>query len=68
MSNPFDDPDGTFAVLVNAESHHCLWPAFADVPAGWTVAHPPGSRKECLAYVARHWPDQRPASLTRSAS
>ncbi|MEU6753945.1 MbtH family protein, partial [Spirillospora sp. NPDC046719] len=36
MTNPFDDPDGTFLVLVNAEGQHSLWPEFADVPSGWT--------------------------------
>ncbi|MFF4424757.1 MbtH family protein [Streptomyces sp. NPDC001549] len=65
-SSPFDDPDGTFAVLVNAENQHSLWPAFAAVPAGWNVVHPPSSRESCLAYVTRHWTDQRPQSLTRS--
>jgi len=34
-TNPFDDDDGRFFVLVNDEEQHSLWPAFADVPAGW---------------------------------
>ena len=37
MPNPFDDTDGRFLVLVNDEGQHSLWPAFAEVPAGWTV-------------------------------
>jgi MbtH protein len=37
--NPFDDPDGEFLVLVNAERQQSLWPAFAEVPQGWDVAH-----------------------------
>ncbi len=36
MTNPFDDPDGTFYVLVNDEGQHSLWPTFADVPQGGT--------------------------------
>ena len=63
MSNPFDDPDATFRVLVNDEGRHCLWPAFADVPAGWEVAHGPSVRETCMAYVAAHWTDLRPRSL-----
>ena len=37
-SNPFEDPDGTYLVLVNDEGQHSLWPSFVDVPAGWTIA------------------------------
>ncbi|WP_415878029.1 MbtH family protein [Mycetohabitans rhizoxinica] len=35
MTNPFDDPNGSFLVLVNSENQHSLWPNFAEVPAGW---------------------------------
>jgi MbtH protein len=63
MTNPFDDQDGTFSVLVNAEGQHSLWPAFADVPAGWTVAHGPAGRDACLEYVRDNWTDLRPRSL-----
>jgi uncharacterized protein YbdZ (MbtH family) len=63
MSSPFDDPDARYLVVVNSESQHALWPAFAGVPAGWTVALPASSRQECLDYVERHWTDMRPASL-----
>ena len=33
-SNPFDDENGTFFVLVNDEEQHSLWPTFAAVPRG----------------------------------
>jgi MbtH protein len=68
MTNPFDDPDGTFLVLVNEENQHSLWPSFADVPAGWTVAHGPASRQECLDHVEAHWTDMRPQSLIKAMS
>ncbi|MFD0904191.1 MbtH family protein [Actinomadura sediminis] len=64
MSNPFDDPDGTFLVLVNDEGQHSLWPAFADVPGGWTVASGPAPRAECVEYVNENWTDIRPRSLS----
>ncbi|AHH99263.1 MbtH family protein [Kutzneria viridogrisea] len=67
MSNPFDDQDGTFLVLVNEEFQHSLWPAFAEVPAGWTVALGESSRAEALSYVERHWTDLRPRSLVERA-
>jgi MbtH protein len=63
MTNPFDDPDGTFLVLVNDEGQHSLWPAFAAVPEGWTVAKDRDTRDACLAYVEEHWTDLRPLSL-----
>lgn len=63
MSNPFDDPDGRFLVLVNDELQHSLWPSFAAVPAGWTQVFGEDSRQACLAYVETHWTDLRPQSL-----
>jgi len=62
-TNPFDDESGTFLVLVNDEDQHSLWPAFADVPAGWRRAFGEAGRAECLAYVEEHWTDIRPKTL-----
>jgi MbtH protein len=66
MTNPFEDPDGTYLVLVNDEGQHSLWPSFVAVPAGWTVAHGESRRDTCLEFVNEHWTDMRPASLIRS--
>jgi len=63
MSNPFDNPDGRYVVLVNDEGQHSLWPSFAEVPEGWTVAHAEDDRQACLDYVEEHWTDMRPKSL-----
>lgn len=65
MTNPFEDPDGTYHVLVNDEGQHSLWPNFADVPAGWEVALRDESRQACLDYVEENWTDMRPKSLIR---
>lgn len=65
-TNPFDDENGTFYVLVNDEEQHSLWPAFADVPAGWRVVFGAAGRSECLEYVERNWTDLRPRSLRES--
>ena len=67
-TNPFDDPEGRFLVLVNDEGQHSLWPVPAPVPAGWTVAHGEDSRQACVDYVEKHWTDLRPASLIRRMS
>lgn len=63
MTNPFDDENGEFLVLVNDEQQHSLWPAFAEVPGGWTVALPASSRADALAYVEANWTDLRPRGL-----
>lgn len=63
MTNPFEDENGTYYVLVNAEEQHSLWPAFAEVPAGWRVVFGEDTRAACVAYVEEHWTDLRPRSL-----
>ncbi len=63
MSNPFEDEQALYRVLVNEENQHSLWPEFADVPAGWTTAFGPAARQDCLEFVEREWVDMRPASL-----
>lgn len=63
MTNPFDDQTGTFFVLVNGEDQHCVWPSFAEVPSGWTVALGETDRDAALSYVEENWTDMRPRSL-----
>jgi MbtH protein len=63
MTNPFDDENGSFLVLVNDEGQHSLWPVFVDVPGGWTTAFGPESRAACVEYVEQNWTDLRPKSL-----
>ena len=66
--NPFDDPDGRYLAVVNAEGQHSLWPFDLALPAGWQTAFGPDGRQECLAYVDRNWTDMRPASLVRATA
>jgi MbtH protein len=63
MSNPFDDKDGTFIVIINKEGQHSLWPEFIETPAGWSHAFGPQARQSCLEFVDRNWTDMRPRSL-----
>ncbi|HEX6344498.1 MbtH family protein [Umezawaea sp.] len=63
MSNPFEDTEGRFFVLVNDEEQHSLWPSFVDVPAGWRRVFGEDTREACLAYVESTWTDLRPKSL-----
>ncbi|MEV1053731.1 MbtH family protein [Streptomyces sp. NPDC049887] len=66
MTNPFEDADGVYSVLVNDENQHSLWPDFVDVPAGWRAVHGPASRQSCLDWIEAHWTDMRPRSLAES--
>jgi MbtH protein len=66
MTNPFEDTEGTFLVLVNDEGQYSLWPSFAEVPAGWTVAVPATDRQTALDRVAEMWTDMRPRSLVKA--
>jgi MbtH protein len=61
LSNPFDDDNGTFSVLVNDLGQHCLWPQAVAVPAGWRAVRSAVSRADALAYVEVNWRDLRPA-------
>ncbi|MGC0422029.1 MbtH family protein [Embleya sp. AB8] len=61
-TNPFDDADGSFLVLVNGLGQHSLWPEFAAVPAGWSLAHGPCARPDALDWITVHWTDLSPAA------
>ncbi|MFF8373465.1 MbtH family protein [Streptomyces lydicus] len=63
MSNPFDNPESSFHVLLNGEGQFSLWPAGLAVPEGWSIVLDDHGREECVAYVDTHWTDMRPRSL-----
>lgn len=65
MTNPFDDEEGEFLVLVNDEGQHSLWPVQFDIPEGWSQTGPRGTRQACLEWVDENWTDIRPLSLVR---
>ncbi|MFC0598049.1 MbtH family protein [Streptomyces palmae] len=62
-TNPFEDNEAEYYVLVNDENQHSLWPAYIEVPGGWRVAFGQDKRQACLEYVERNWTDMRPKSL-----
>jgi MbtH protein len=63
MTNPFEDENGVFHVLINEEGQYSLWPSFKEVPLGWTIAHKSDTRAACLEFVEQNWKDMRPNSL-----
>jgi MbtH protein len=60
MTNPFEDPDGTYLVLVNDKEQYSLWPAFAEVPAGWRIVQQESTHQRCLDFINESWTDMRP--------
>lgn len=66
MSNPFENADGVYLALINDEGQYSLWPSWAEVPAGWTVAFGEDTRQACLDYIEANWTDMRPKSLIRA--
>jgi MbtH protein len=63
VTNPFEDPDASYVVLVNDERQHSLWPVLVDVPDGWRVIFGEAVRQECLDFIEEFWRDMRPKSL-----
>ena len=63
MTNPFEDENGVYHVLVNEEGQHSLWPGFREVPEGWTIVKKSDSRAACLEFIGQNWTDMRPKSL-----
>lgn len=63
MTNPFEDDNAEYLVLINDENQHSLWPAWREIPAGWSAVGPKGKRQECLDWIEANWTDMRPKSL-----
>lgn len=62
-TNPFENEDARYSVVINNEGQYSLWPTFAAVPAGWDVVFGEHGRQECLSFVEKNWTDMRPKSL-----
>jgi MbtH protein len=63
VTNPFEDENGTYHVVINEEGQHSLWPSFVEVPNGWTIILKSDTRTACLEFINRNWTDMRPKTL-----
>ena len=63
MSNPFENEEAEYLVLMNDEGQCSLWPGTREIPSGWTAVGPRGKRQDCLDWVDANWTDMRPKSL-----
>jgi MbtH protein len=53
MANPFEDENGEYTVLANAQMQYSLWPGFLEVPVGWAAIGTRGKRRNCLDWIDR---------------
>lgn len=51
-----------YAVVINHEEQHSIWPAEQEPPAGWRAEGFVGDRQECLDHITAVWTDMRPLS------
>jgi MbtH protein len=63
VTNPFEDENSVYHVLINEEGQHSLWPSFVAVPDGWIIIHKSDTRAACLDFIEKNWTDMRPNSL-----
>lgn len=54
-----------YVVVANDEEQYSIWAVDRQLPNGWRVAGPAGTKDECLAHIERVWTDMRPLSLRR---
>ena len=62
MTNPFENDNYTYKVLINEEGQYSSGLLFLDVPIGWNVVYEEASRQSCLEYVEYNWKDLNPKS------
>jgi MbtH protein len=63
VTNPFEDENATYHVLINDEGQHSLWPSFVEIPEGWTAILKSDTRTACLDFINKNWTDLRPKGL-----
>lgn len=61
FSNPFDDLQGQFYLLQNAQQQFSLWPQQCALPEGWQVVREPQSVEACQQWLDAHWQTLTPS-------
>lgn len=61
FSNPFDNQQGQFFILQNAQLQFSLWPQQCALPQGWRVVCQPASQDACNAWLKANWQNLTPA-------
>lgn len=55
FSNPFDNPQGQFAILQNHHGEYSLWPQTCALLVGWRVICEPQSPQACEQWLSENW-------------
>ncbi|MEV6673816.1 MbtH family NRPS accessory protein [Streptomyces sp. NPDC051162] len=63
MTEAAEATQDSWAIVVNHEEQHSIWPAGRELPAGWNEIGFTGDRQACLDRIATLWTDLRPLSL-----
>lgn len=61
-----DSTGELYEVVVNGEGQYSIWRSDRVAPDGWEADGCTGAMDACLAHIAAHWVDMRPARV-RSA-
>ena len=64
---PETSTEAQWQVVLNDAGCYSVWPVELAIPAGWQPTGPAAAKQECLAWIAEHWVDARPAGVGRAA-
>lgn len=63
----FDEANGPFLVLINAQREYSLWPEHLETPGGWVIEFGPAAKNQCCQHIEQRWLSlQRKADMGRS--
>jgi len=65
FSNPFDNPQGQFAILQNARREYSLWPQRCALPEGWQMVCEPQPAEACQRWLAENWQTLIPSRFAK---
>lgn len=65
-TNPFDDQQQLFHLLLNPQGQYSLWPVFAALPQGWQAVFGPADAAGCNAWLKEHWSNLHPLHQART--
>lgn len=65
FSNPFDNAQGHFYILQNAQQQFSLWPQQCALPEGWRVIGEPQPLEACNAWLTAQSQTLTPAHYAR---
>lgn len=61
FSNPFDNPQGQFAILQNDQGQYSLCTAAVRTAGGWRVVCEAQSQEACQQWLAGNWRTLEPS-------